>query len=94
VTSKSQVGASQMAMLTTFLPTFLLSGFIFPIEQMPTAVQWVTRILPGRYYVVILRSVFLKGTPTALLIEPIGALAVIALVLITLAARAFHKRLA
>jgi ABC-2 type transport system permease protein len=94
VTSKSQVGASQMAMLTTFLPTFLLSGFIFPIEQMPTAVQWVTRILPGRYYVVILRSVFLKGTPTALLLEPIGALAVIALVLITLAARAFHKRLA
>jgi ABC-2 type transport system permease protein len=94
VTSKSQVGASQMAMLTTFLPTFLLSGFIFPIEQMPTVVQWVTRILPGRYYVVILRSVFLKGTPTALLLEPIGALAAIALVLITLAARAFHKRLA
>ena len=94
VTSKSQVGASQMAMLTTFLPTFLLSGFIFPIDQMPLPVQWVTRILPGRYYVAILRSVFLKGTPTRLLLEPLGALAVIALVLITLAARAFHKRLA
>jgi ABC-2 type transport system permease protein len=94
VTSKSQVGASQMAMLTTFLPTFLLSGFIFPIEQMPVVVQWVTRILPGRYYVAILRSVFLKGTPTSLLLEPIGALALIALVLIVLAARAFHKRLA
>jgi ABC-2 type transport system permease protein len=94
VTSKSQVGASQMAMLTTFLPTFLLSGFIFPIDQMPTVVQWVTRILPGRYYVSILRSVFLKGTPTRLLLEPLGALAMIAIVLIVLAARAFKKRLA
>jgi len=94
VISKTQVGAGQLAMLTTFLPTFLLSGFIFPIDQMPVAVQWVTRILPGRYYVAILRSVFLKGTPAALLAEPLAALALIALVLTTLAARAFHKRLA
>ena len=65
VTAKSQVGASQMAMLATFLPTFLLSGFIFPIDQMPVVVQWVTRILPARYYVSILRNVFLKGTPTS-----------------------------
>jgi len=94
VTSKSQVGASQKAMLTTFLPTFLLSGFIFPIDQMPLVVQWATRILPGRYYVSILRSVFLKGTPTSLLLEPLAALALIAFVLLALAARAFHKRLA
>jgi ABC-2 type transport system permease protein len=94
VTSKSQVGASQMAMLTTFLPTFLLSGFIFPIEQMPVAVQWVTRIVPGRYYVAILRSVFLKGTPVSLLLEPMSALAIIAFVLLALAARSFQKRLA
>ena len=62
VTAKSQLGASQMALLVTLLPTFLLSGFIFPIDQMPIVVQWITRILPARYYVSILRSVFLKGT--------------------------------
>ncbi len=94
VTSTSQVGASQLAMLTTFLPTMLLSGFIFPIDQMPTVVQWVTRIFPGRYYVSILRSVFLKGTPAQSMLAPIGALATIALVLTFMAGRAFHKRLA
>ncbi len=94
VTSTSQVGASQTAMLTTFLPTMLLSGFIFPIDQMPTVVQWITRIFPGRYYVSILRSVFLKGTPASMMVEPIVSLAVIALALTALAGHAFKKRLA
>ena len=94
VTSTSQVGASQMAMLVTFLPAMLLSGFIFPIDQMPVVVQWITRIFPGRYYVSILRDLFLKGTPAALMIAPIAALAAIAVFWTTLATRAFHKRLA
>ena len=93
VTAKSQVGANQMAMLATFLPTFLLSGFIFPIDQMPVVVQWITRILPGRYYVSIVRNVFLKGTPIALLAGDLTSLAIIAAVLIVLATRSFHKRL-
>jgi ABC-2 type transport system permease protein len=93
VIGKSQLGASQMALLVTFLPAFLLSGFIFPIEQMPTAVQWITRILPARYYVSILRNVFLKGTEVRLMVGDVIALAIIAAVLITLATRAFHKRL-
>ena len=67
VTAKSQLGACQMALLATFLPTFLLSGFIFPIDQMPVVVQWITRFLPARYYVSILRNVFLKGTEIRLL---------------------------
>jgi ABC-2 type transport system permease protein len=82
-----------MAMLTTLLPTFLLSGFLFPIDQMPVVVQWITRVLPARYYVEILRNVFLKGTEIKLIAGHLTALAVIALVLITLATRAFHKRL-
>jgi len=94
VTSRSQVAASQFAMLTTFLPTMLLSGFIFPIDQMPRVVQWITWIFPGRYYVSILRSVFLKGTPASLMLEPIAGLAAIAMILTLLAGRAFHKRLA
>jgi ABC-2 type transport system permease protein len=93
VTAKSQLGASHMAMLATFLPTFLLSGFIFPIDQMPVIVQWITRVLPARYYVDILRNVFLKGTETQLMARHLTALSIIALVLVTLATRAFHKRL-
>jgi ABC-2 type transport system permease protein len=93
VTAKSQLGASQLALLATLLPTFLLSGFIFPIDQMPVVVQWITRILPARYYVSILRNVFLKGTSVQLMAGEVLALAIIAVVLITLATRAFHKRL-
>jgi len=93
VTATSQLGASQLAMLATFLPTFLLSGFLFPIEQMPVVVQWITRVLPARYYVFMLRNVFLKGTETRLMAGQLTALAIIAVALITLATRAFHKRL-
>jgi len=93
VTARSQLGASQMAMLATFLPTFLLSGFLFPIDQMPVVVQWITRVLPSRYYVEILRNVFLKGTEIRFIAGNLIALAVIALALITLSTRRFHKRL-
>ena len=93
VTAKSQLGASQLALLTTMLPTFLLSGFIFPIDQMPVVVQWITRILPARYYVSILRSIFLKGTPVRMLAGSIIALGIIAALLILRATRAFQKRL-
>ena len=60
---------------------------------MPVAVQWVTRILPPRYYVSVLRNVFLKGTPPRLMMGDLAALVILATVLITLATRAFHKRL-
>jgi len=94
VTAKSQLGACQMALLATFLPTYLLSGFIFPIDQMPVAVQWITAVLPARYYVSILRNVFLKGTEVRLLAGDISALAAIAVTLVAMATRSFHKRLA
>jgi ABC-2 type transport system permease protein len=93
VLAKSQFAASQIALLITFLPAFLLSGFLFAIEQMPIALQWITRILPARYYVSILKKIFLKGTPTAMLYADLIPLAVFAFVLALLATRAFHKRL-
>jgi drug efflux transport system permease protein len=93
VTAKTQLGACQIALLATFLPTFLLSGFIFPIDQMPAVVQWITVVLPARYYVTILRNVFLKGTAVSLLATQIGALAVFAVVLVALATFSFRKRL-
>ena len=93
VTAKSQLAASQFALVATFLPTFLLSGFLFPIDQMPLVVQFITRILPARYYITILRNIFLKGTPVSLFADQFVALVIYALVLVILATRAFHKRL-
>jgi len=93
VLAKNQFAASQIALLITFLPAFLLSGFLFAIEQMPVALQWITRILPARYYVSVLKKIFLKGTPTAMLSADLIPLAVFAFVLALLATRAFHKRL-
>jgi ABC-2 type transport system permease protein len=93
VITKNQLAASQAALLITFLPAFLLSGFLYAIEQMPVVLQWITRILPARYYVSVLKKIFLKGTPTALLYADLVPLAIFTLVLALLATRSFHKRL-
>jgi ABC-2 type transport system permease protein len=93
VLAKGQFAASQIALLITFLPAFLLSGFLFAIEQMPVPLQWITRILPARYYVSVLKKIFLKGSPASMLYADLVPLAVFALVLGVLATRAFHKRL-
>ena len=93
VVAKSQFAACQVALLITFLPAFLLSGFLFPIEQMPAVLQWITRILPARYYVTALKKIFLKGTPTAMLSAELIPLAIFALLLALMATRSFHKRL-
>ena len=93
VAIRSQVGASQVALLLTMLPTTLLSGFSFPIDQMPTAVQAVTYIVSGRYYVTILKALFLKGAPWGELALPILCLSLYAAVMVLLAARAFRKSL-
>ena len=93
VVAKSQLAASQIALVATFLPAFLLSGFLFAIEQMPQFVQWVTRILPARYYVSSLKMIFLKGTPIGMLYGQLVPLAIFAVVLAVLATSVFHKRL-
>jgi ABC-2 type transport system permease protein len=93
VLAKSQFAASQIALLITFLPAFLLSGFLFSIEQMPIVLQWITRVLPARYYVSVLKKIFLKGTPMPMLYADLIPLVIFTLVLATVATRSFHKRL-
>ena len=90
---RSQLGASQVALLLTMLPTTLLSGYTFPIDQMPHFVQMITYAVYPRYFVTILRAVFLKGSGLSELIGPILALVVFAVLIIRIAARSFHKRL-
>ena len=93
VLAKSQFAASQIALLITFLPAFLLSGFLFSIEQMPIVLQWITSVLPARYYVSVLKKIFLKGTPMPMLYADLIPLVIFTLVLATVATRSFHKRL-
>lgn len=93
VVAKTQFAASQIALIATFLPAFLLSGFLFAIEQMPLPLQWITRVIPARYYVSILKRIFLKGTSAAMLANDWIPLVIFALVLTLVATRAFHKRL-
>ena len=90
---RSQVGASQIALVVTLLPTTLLSGFAFPIDQMPPAIQALTFLVPARYYFAILKAVFLKGSGIADLVAPIAFLTLYAAIIGFLAARAFRKTL-
>lgn len=83
--AESQQVAFQIALLASFLPTLMLSGFIFPIGSMPVFLQNVTRIVPARYFLVILRGVLLKGVGPEVLWRELVALGVIAVVLLGLA---------
>jgi len=90
---KSQLVATQMSMLITFLPGFLLSGFAFDIDNMPLVLQGVSLLVPARYFIVVTRGIFLKGVGLEVLWPPILALTLFALGGLTLAVRAFHKEL-
>jgi ABC-2 type transport system permease protein len=93
VVSKSQLVSTQMAMIFTFLPSFLLSGFMNAIANMPPAVQHITYIVPARYFITALRSIYLKGVGlTALWLESI-LLLLFACVMILLSRLLFKKKL-
>lgn len=87
----------QQAMMSAFFyyfPAVLLSGFMFPIANMPVVVQWLTYANPLRYYLVVIRGIFLKGVGTDVLWTQMAALAVLGGASLFLAARKFHKTLA
>jgi ABC-2 type transport system permease protein len=84
--AETQQVAFQAAMLTSFLPTLMLSGFIFPISSMPHALQVITYVVPARYFLIALRGIVLKGTPIYLLWPQMLALSIYALAMLTLAA--------
>ena len=86
----------QQALMATFLfymPAVLLSGFMFPIENMPVVFQYVTYANPLRYFLVIIRGIFLKGNGMAILWPQMASLFVLGLAVITLSSFRFRKRL-
>lgn len=93
VTTRNQQVAMQIAMMTGMLPTQLLSGFIFPIESMPSFVQYFTMILPARWFMEISRATFLKGSVFLSLLQPFFGLIVFCFFIITLSARRFKRDL-
>jgi len=92
IVTRNQRLASQIAMVTTMLPAFLLSGFIFPIENMPSPIQAVTHIITARYFVTILRGIYLKGVGLDVLAPEVAFLAVFGVVVLVLAVRKFRKK--
>ncbi len=91
--ARNQFVAGQTAMLAAFLPAFLLSGFIFEISSMPLPIRLLTYVLPARYLVASLQTLFLAGDIWSVLLPAMGAMLVIAAVFFGITARFTAKRL-
>lgn len=93
IVAKTQLVASQVSMIATFLPAFLLSGFMFSIQNMPVPLQVITHIIPARYFVSVLKGVFLKGSTFDLLVMETLLLVLFGATVFTIASRKFKKRI-
>jgi len=93
IVAKNQFVAGQVAIIVTFLPAFILSGFLFDIGSMPGVVQAITHVIAARYFVAILQTLFMAGNVWPVILTNALALAVMALILFAVIRRKAHKRL-
>jgi ABC-2 type transport system permease protein len=93
IVTKSQLLASQLAMVLTFLPSFLLSGFMYAIGNMPRAIQVITYLIPARYFVALLKGIYLKGAGLEILAVEALLLAVFGVLMVLVANVKFKKML-
>jgi ABC-2 type transport system permease protein len=91
--ARNQFVAGQIAIVATFLPAFILSGFIFQISSMPEAVQVITHIIPARYFVAMLQTLFMAGDIWPVILANSGALLLIMVILFSIARHKLRKRL-
>lgn len=91
--ARSQVLATQVALVATFLPAFLLSGFMFAVENMPPVLRALTYLVPARYFLVVTRGIFLKGVGIEVLRPQALLMLAFAAVGLALAVRSFRKEL-
>jgi ABC-2 type transport system permease protein len=91
--ARSQYVAGQVALVATFLPAFILSGFLFQISSMPTVIQWFTHIVPARYFVSILQTVFMAGDIWPVILSNSAALLIMTVFFLGMARRKTRKRL-
>jgi ABC-2 type transport system permease protein len=92
--TKSQLLATQTAMLATYLPSMILSGLMFDLSTMPLALRAISTVVPARYFIVVLRGIFLKGVGLDVLWPQGVAMILFAAVGLLLAVRSFHKEIA
>ncbi|MCC6124988.1 MAG: ABC transporter permease [Pirellulales bacterium] len=90
---KNQLLAAQFAMVATFLPSFLLSGFMFSIANMPHAIQVITYIVPARYFVTTLKGIYMKGVGPSVLFAEVVFLMIYSAIMFTIANVRFKKKL-
>ncbi len=93
IVAKSQLVASQVAMVATFLPAFLLSGFMYAIPNMPRPLQIITYAIPARYFVSMLKDIFLKGNALDILLFETALLTIFGLAVFGIANKKFKKRI-
>jgi ABC-2 type transport system permease protein len=93
VLARNQFVAGMVAIVATFLPAFLLSGFLFDIDSMPLPVQGITHLVAARYFIAIVQSLFLAGDLWGVILPNALALALMAAVFFGLARRRLHKHL-
>src|SRR5579883_1273262 len=91
---RTQVAAYQLGILSSFLPGFLLSGFVFAIDTMPKAIQVISVIVPARYFVTILKAVFLKGVSLGMLWNQLVYLVIFAAIVYFRAVRKMNQKVA
>ncbi|MCK5453426.1 MAG: ABC transporter permease, partial [Calditrichia bacterium] len=89
----TQQVAMMLAMIATLLPTFLLSGFIFPISSMPEILQYITYLIPAKYYLLIIRGIILKGSTITQLLMPTLFLGIMSTILLIVSIRKFSTNL-
>jgi len=94
IVAKNQMVATQMATMTSMLPSMLLSGFLFPIENMPLPLQIVSNVVPSRYFIHALRGILLRGNGFFEVRTDLFALGVFALVMFLVGTRRFKRELA
>lgn len=92
ILTKSQLAASQAAVISSYLPALLLSGFMFSIANMPVPLQVITYLVPARYFVSSLKGIFLKANTAGMLLTEMGLLALFGLIVFTVAVKRFKKR--
>ncbi len=92
--SRSQLIAYQLAMLSSFLPAFLLSGFVFAIENMPLPIQVITYLFPTRYFVTILKGIFLRGVGMEVLFMEVGFLIFYAALIFIIVTKRLRQKVA
>jgi ABC-2 type transport system permease protein len=90
--AESQQVAFQLAVLASFLPTMMLSGFVFPIASMPAPIQVVTYIVPARYFIIALRSIVLKGAELSTFWPQLAALGLYAILMLTFASKRLARQ--